>query len=106
MNISEQIKFLVSQNLSLLNEAQNSYNGVYIARVEEDDGINLEVEVSEGTIALSIRLEEEDLATDDEESSEPVDKVYNELKDHLESNDISVYDNAEDWEEALTKEED
>jgi hypothetical protein len=98
--IKEEIVFKYNLHKVQLLEAEAAYGGVFIARIEEDDGVNLEVEVNEGTIAFSIRLDASDLKDRNLE-----DKTYTELKDFLETNRVSVYQNYREWEEALDSED-
>lgn len=96
----DDLQRLYEENESELQESQKKYGGVYVARIEADDGLDLEVELDQGNIAFTLRYETASFL----DGSTPEDR-YQELVDFLESNEISVFEDHDDWEEALAMEE-
>lgn len=92
--------------MSLLQDAQEKFGGVYVARIVESDGtsayydsLSLEVEVSSGTIAFSVFIEGKEF-----EGGSTYEDCYLILKDQLEITGIRVYETYGDWESKLCPE--
>ena len=97
MSLKQQISQKIEDHEEELQEAQDNFGGVYIATIEEDTGFNLEVEIDSGTIAFSLRVELGEF----KEGLTPQ-EAYDQLKDHLEENDITVFEDYDEWEEAMS----
>lgn len=92
---------LYDRNEEEIQESQKKYGGVYISRVEEDDGLNLEVETESGHVAFTLKHTAESFV-----DGATQDSRYQELVDFLESNEVSVFEDHDEWEEVLAMESD
>jgi TPP-dependent 2-oxoacid decarboxylase len=95
MNIKAELNLRYNETKTQLNEAQQEYGGVYVAQIDEDDAVSYDVEINDGVIAFSIRVDNSDCT-----GGTTQDDVFIEVKYFLESNGIKVYD-FDEWDNAL-----
>lgn len=101
-NTLQRTQKLFDRNEDEIQESQKKYGGVYISRVEEDDGLNLEVETDSGTIAFTLKYTADAFA----QGSPDQESRYQELIEFLESNEIFVFEDHDEWQEILALESD
>lgn len=96
MDLKKELEQKIEKSRYKLLEAEEEYGGVYINRLQEEDGVHIRVETGPGSVALSILVNEDQLS-----GGQTVEDVYSEILDQLSIEGISIYKDETSWEDAL-----
>ena len=91
MDRERDANFLVELHIDRFRHAQETYGGVFIAYIDENDGVAVEVQEDLDSMLFSMFAE-------DFEEAKAVEAI---IKTVLKSNGISCYKNFEDFERAV-----
>ena len=91
MDRERDINFLVDLHIERFNHAQDAYGGVFVAYIDEDGGVSVEVQEDLDSIVFS-------MLADDYEEAKAVEAL---IRTVLKSHSINLYKNFEDFERAV-----